>query len=66
LAREPAFGLLSFQKTSIDETTVKLLDIEANPSRDRASGRDFTQAMVDQAYFSCRRSIFCHIAGGAL
>jgi hypothetical protein len=57
----PSFSLLLFQKTSIDETIVKLTNVEAHPSRDREDGRNLIAALVRQAYASCGRSTFCRV-----
>jgi hypothetical protein len=55
----PSFSFLTFQKTSVDETTVKLARQSIPMNQSDVDARNHVGAYVDQAYASCRHSAWC-------
>jgi hypothetical protein len=68
--REPSITLLTLQKTSIDETTVRLIRLHSIPSTREKADLDFVRRevddKVDDALDYCRKSRLCQSPGQRL
>jgi hypothetical protein len=56
-----SLSMLTLQKTSIDETTVKLVSSGVQPTRNDEVSEELIDSSVRQARASCRRSRFCQM-----